>query len=114
MISSALPRAWASHCEAHVRKSNSGSQRDLSLACLVLAAVATALLLEPTACHRLVFRRGQKESLAQVASVMAIADLLTVAWPCRRPCCSSTSPWTCAQMSGPVPNDWGWTQDKGS
>ena len=56
----------------------SGAQRDLYLACLVLAAVATALLLGPVAYHRLVFRRGQKESLVQAASVMAMAGLLTV------------------------------------
>ncbi len=56
----------------------SGGQRDLYLACLVLAAVATALLLGPVAYHRLVFRRGEKESLVRAASVMAIAGLITV------------------------------------
>ena len=56
----------------------SGGQRDLYLACLVLAAAATALLLGPVAYHRLVFRRGRKESLVQAASVMATAGLLTV------------------------------------
>jgi Family of unknown function (DUF6328) len=56
----------------------SGGQRDLYLACLVLAAVATALLLGPVAYHRLVFRRGEKESLVQAASMMAIAGLVTV------------------------------------
>ncbi len=40
----------------------SPAQRDLYLASLVLAAVATALLLGPVAYHRLVFRRGQNES----------------------------------------------------
>ena len=53
-------------------------QRDLYLACLVLSAVATALLLGPVAYHRLVFRRGQKESLVRTASVMATAGLVTV------------------------------------
>ena len=53
-------------------------QRDLYLASLVLAAVATALLLGPVAYHRLVFRRGQKESLVRSASVMAILGLATV------------------------------------
>ena len=66
----------------------SGGQRDLYLACLVLAAAATALLLGPVAYHRLVFRRGEKESLVQAASVMAIAACSPSAWPCRRPCCS--------------------------
>ena len=56
----------------------SGGQRDLYLACLVLAAVATALLLGPVAYHRLVFRRGRKESLVQAASMMAIAGLVAV------------------------------------
>ena len=55
----------------------SPGQHDLYLACLVLAAVATALLLGPVAYHRLVFRRGQKESLVRAASVMAIAGLAT-------------------------------------
>lgn len=53
-------------------------QRDLYLAALVLAALATALLLGPVAYHRLVFRRGQKERLVRAASVMAIAGLVTV------------------------------------
>jgi Na+/melibiose symporter-like transporter len=53
-------------------------QRDLYLASLVLAAVATALLLGPVAYHRLVFRLGEKESLVRAASVMAIAGLATV------------------------------------
>ena len=46
----------------------SPAQHDLYLACLVLAAVATALLLGPVAYHRLVFRRGLKESLASPLS----------------------------------------------
>ena len=56
----------------------SQGQRDLYLATLVLAAVATALLLGPVAYHRLVFRRGQKERLVRAASVMAISGLATV------------------------------------
>ncbi len=56
----------------------SQGQRDLYLATLALAAVATALLLGPVAYHRLVFRRGQKERLVRAASVMAIAGLATV------------------------------------
>jgi len=56
----------------------SQGQRDLYLATLVLAAVATALLLGPVAYHRLVFRRGQKERLVRAASVMAISGLVTV------------------------------------
>jgi Na+/melibiose symporter-like transporter len=56
----------------------SHGQRDLYLASLVLAAVATALLLGPVAYHRLVFRRGQKESLVRASSIMAIAGLAAV------------------------------------
>jgi hypothetical protein len=56
----------------------SHGQRELYLATLVLAAVATALLLGPVAYHRLVFRRGQKEGLVRAASMMAIAGLATV------------------------------------
>jgi len=54
-------------------------QRDLYLATLVLAAVATALLLGPVAYHRLVFRQRQKEELVRAANVMAIAGLVAVA-----------------------------------
>jgi MFS family permease len=53
-------------------------QRQLYLATLVLAAVATALLLGPVAYHRLVFRQGQKERLVRASSVMAITGLATV------------------------------------
>ncbi len=56
----------------------SHGQRDLYLGSLVMAAVATALLLGPVAYHRLVFRRGQKERLVRAASVMAILGLAAV------------------------------------
>ena len=55
-----------------------GSDRDLYLACLILAAVSTALLLGPVAYHRLVFRQGEKERLVRAANVMAILGLITV------------------------------------
>jgi hypothetical protein len=55
-----------------------GGERDLYLACLILAAVATALLLGPVAYHRLVFRQGEKESLVRSANIMAILGLITV------------------------------------
>jgi fatty acid desaturase len=45
---------------------------------IVLAAVATALLLGPVAYHRLVFRQGEKERLVRAANVMAIAGLAAV------------------------------------
>jgi hypothetical protein len=56
----------------------SSGERGLYLATLVLAAVATALLLGPVAYHRLVFRRGEKEQLVRASSAMAIAGLATV------------------------------------
>jgi Family of unknown function (DUF6328) len=56
----------------------SQGQRELYLGTLVLAAVATALLLGPVAYHRLVFRQGQKERLVRAANVMAIAGLAAV------------------------------------
>ena len=56
----------------------SQGQRDLYLGTLVLAAIATALLLGPVAYHRLVFRRGQKERLVRAANVMAVAGLAAV------------------------------------
>jgi Family of unknown function (DUF6328) len=56
-----------------------GTQRDLYLTALLLAAVATALLVAPVAYHRLLFRRGQKERLVRAANVLAIFGLVTVA-----------------------------------
>ena len=53
-------------------------QRQLYIATLVLAAVATALLLGPVAYHRLVFRQRQKERLVRTANIMAICGLATV------------------------------------
>src|SRR5215472_10069383 len=53
----------------------STAQRDIYLVCLVLSAVATALLLGPVAYHRLVFRRRQKERLVRAANAMAILGL---------------------------------------
>src|ERR1700753_3677987 len=61
-----------------VFKQLSGGERDLYLACLILAAVATVLLLGPVAYHRLVFRQGEKEKLVQTANVMAILGLIAV------------------------------------
>ena len=55
-----------------------GAQRDLYLASLVLSAMATVLLLGPVAYHRLVFRRGLKESLVRYANLMAVLGLAAV------------------------------------
>ncbi|WP_222849741.1 DUF6328 family protein [Trebonia kvetii] len=53
-------------------------QRDLYLACVVLAAVATVLLIAPVAYHRLVFRQGMKERLVRFANGVAILGLAAV------------------------------------
>lgn len=57
----------------------SHAQRGLFIADLVLAAVATVLLVGPVAYHRLVFRHHLKEPLITVANKMAIAGLVAVA-----------------------------------
>ena len=54
------------------------SQRQLYIACLLLSALATALLLGPVAYHRLVFRQHQKEHLVSAANLMAIGGLISV------------------------------------
>ena len=56
-----------------------GFQHDLYLASLVLAAVATTLLIGPVAYHRLVFRRGRKEELVRFANALALVGLAAVA-----------------------------------
>jgi putative flippase GtrA len=54
------------------------AQRDLYITTLLLAALATALLLAPVAYHRLVFRRREKERLVRAANVLAILGLAVV------------------------------------
>lgn len=57
----------------------SHAQRGLFVADLLLAALATLLLLAPVAYHRLVFRHHLKSPLVRIANRMAIAGLATVA-----------------------------------
>ena len=57
----------------------SQGQRDLYVASITLATVATILLLGPVAYHRLVFRAGLKEPLVRYSNVMAIFGLVAVA-----------------------------------
>ena len=57
----------------------SQGQRDLYVASITCATVATILLLGPVAYHRLVFRAGLKEPLVRFANAMAIAGLAAVA-----------------------------------
>jgi fatty acid desaturase len=59
-------------------RNESPEQRDLYVTTLLLAALATALLLAPVAYHRIVFRRRQKEHLIRAANVLAILGLVTV------------------------------------
>ncbi len=55
------------------------AQRGLYIADLLLAALATVLLLGPVAYHRLVFRQHLKKPLVSAANRMAIAGLAAVA-----------------------------------
>jgi MFS family permease len=53
-------------------------QRGLYVACLVLSAVATTLLIGPVAYHRLVFRQNMKEQVVGFANALAIFGLAAV------------------------------------
>jgi Family of unknown function (DUF6328) len=50
-------------------------QRNLYFGVLLSTAIATALLIAPTAHHRLLFRKRDKENLVRVSNVMTIAGL---------------------------------------
>ena len=52
------------------------SQRDIYVMTLMLCAAATALLIAPAACHRVVYRRRLKRFLVRVASRLALAGLV--------------------------------------
>jgi len=54
------------------------AQRGLYVTTLLLAAIATALLLAPVAYHRLVFRQHRKEQLVKDANMLAILGLAAV------------------------------------
>jgi len=54
-------------------------QRDLYLVLVVLAVVATGLILAPVAIHRALFRRGLKSVLVSVGDSFARAGLLVLA-----------------------------------
>jgi hypothetical protein len=56
----------------------SPAQRGLYIADLLLAALATALLLTPVAYHRLVFRRHLKEPTVWVANAAALSGIVAV------------------------------------
>jgi hypothetical protein len=53
-------------------------QRDLYFGVLMSTAVSTALLIAPSANHRLLFRMRDKENLVRVSNRLAIAGLLVL------------------------------------
>jgi hypothetical protein len=55
-----------------------GAQRNLYIADVLVATLATALLTGPVAFHRLAFRRHEKARVLQASHVMAIAGLAMV------------------------------------
>jgi hypothetical protein len=57
----------------------SGTERALYGVCLVLAALASGLLIAPTSSHRLNFRAGNKKWLLAHSNRLAIAGLLLLA-----------------------------------
>jgi Family of unknown function (DUF6328) len=57
-------------------KSVTPFQRDIYVLTLMLCALATALLIAPAACHRVVYRRRLKQHLVRVANRLALAGLM--------------------------------------
>ena len=56
-----------------------GDQRDLYFGVLMATALSTALLIAPTAHHRLLFRQRDKEHLVKISNLLAIAGLIVLA-----------------------------------
>jgi hypothetical protein len=57
-------------------RSITDAQRDMYVTTLMLCAAATALLIAPAACHRVVYRRRIKRFLVRVANRLALAGLV--------------------------------------
>ncbi len=57
----------------------SGLERDVYITCLLATACATALLVAPTARHRMAFRAVDKEKLVFHANRLVIAGLVLIA-----------------------------------
>lgn len=57
-----------------------GTERGFYGLCLVLAALATGLLIAPTSIHRLNFRSGNKEWLLAHSNRLAIVGLVLWRW----------------------------------
>jgi hypothetical protein len=55
-------------------------QRDVYLATLVAAAIATALLIAPASQHRILFRSRDKENLLRRSNISALAGLVVLAF----------------------------------
>ena len=56
-----------------------GQQRTIFLVAVALSTIATALLVSPVSSHRLLFRRGEKDTLVTMADRLAKAGLVTLA-----------------------------------
>jgi hypothetical protein len=54
-------------------------QKDIYLVTMLLTALATALLIAPSAYHRLEFRQGDKEHIVDVANALAICGFAVLA-----------------------------------
>ena len=54
-------------------------QRDVYFGTLLCSALATALLIAPSAYHRILFRQGDKEAVLRISNVLTIAGLGTLA-----------------------------------
>jgi uncharacterized protein DUF6328 len=55
-------------------------QTGIYFATLLVTAAAAVLLIAPTSWHRILFRRGDKEHLVQVANIFALTGLVCVAF----------------------------------
>ena len=57
----------------------SSFQRHVYLVIMICTSLSSALLIAPTALHRLLFRRGQKEEIVEYANRMVIYGLVLLA-----------------------------------
>lgn len=64
----------------NVFSSLDSEQHRLYVADLLLAALATSLLIAPVAYHRIVFRRHQKHDLLRFANAVALAGLVALSF----------------------------------
>ncbi|MFL6141633.1 MAG: DUF6328 family protein [Labedaea sp.] len=57
----------------------SGFQRGVHLVTMLFATASVALFTTPVAWHRMLFRRGQRPGIVEVANTMALAGLICLA-----------------------------------